>query len=258
MILDASPSWDGSGPDESGVHSHAEAIVAWSDGATAIVSCGGRDWVVSPGHGMWIPAGAPHAVQVLRSGTGNALVFPAGGSTIAPTEPTAVRITPLLRELVVHLHRLDGAAPGVRQRAEALLQDLLEPVPATTVPLPIPTDDRLRGITDALIKDPADDRDLAQWAFDVGAGTRTVSRLFVAQTGLTFAQWRTRARIRAAIALLATGTPVGTVGRRVGFTRPAAFSEAFRRVTGHRPTAFHAATGLAGAAPSTVDVRAGS
>jgi AraC-like DNA-binding protein len=93
-------------------------------------------------------------------------------------------------------------------------------------------------ITDGLLADPADARDLAHWAFDVGAGVRTVSRLFVAQTGMTFGQWRTHARVRAAVTLLADGLPVGTVARRVGFTKPAAFSAAFRRVTGRSPSAF--------------------
>ena len=220
-------------------HTHPEALLAWSDSATVTISNGTRDWILPPGHAMWIPAETPHAIDVVRSGRGSALAFDPRDCPVAWREPTALVITPLIRELVRHLARLDGPAAPERQRAEAVLFDLLEPAPATTIRVPMPTDDRLRAIVEGLLADPADGRDLARWAYDVGAGVRTVSRLFAAETGMTFGRWRTHARIRAAVTLLADGLPVGAVARRVGFKKPAAFAEAFRRVTGRPPSDFH-------------------
>jgi len=219
-------------------HSHAEALLAWSDSATVVISCAERDWIIPPGHGMWIPADTVHAVEVLRSGAGSALVFDPGRCPIAWPRPAAVVTRPLVRELIRYLGRLDSASTDARGRAEAVLFDVLEPARPTAILLPVPSDDRLRKITDGLIANPADGRDLARWAYEVGAGVRTLTRLFVAQTGMTFGQWRTNARIRAAITLLAEGAAVGTVARRVGFAKPSAFTEAFRRVTGHVPAAF--------------------
>lgn len=219
-------------------HSHPEALLAWSDSATVTISDGTRDWIVPPGHALWIPADTPHAIEVVRSGTGRALAFDPRDCPVAWAEPTALFITPLVRELIRHLAQLDGPVAQARRRAEAVLFDLMEPAPATTIRVPMPADDRLRAIAEGLLADPADGRDLARWAYDVGAGVRTVSRLFVAETGMTFGRWRTHARVRAAVTLLADGLPVGTVARRVGFTKPAAFAEAFRRVTGRLPSDF--------------------
>ncbi|MGH3567951.1 MAG: helix-turn-helix domain-containing protein [Pseudonocardia sp.] len=42
----------------------------------------------------------------------------------------------------------------------------------------------------------------------VGASGRTLSRLFVEETGLTFSQWRTNARMRVALTRLAAGDPI--------------------------------------------------
>jgi AraC-like DNA-binding protein len=224
--------------DQVATHAHSDPLLAWSDSATVAVNDGGRSWIVPPGSGLWIPADTPHAIQVLRSGSGSALAFDRERCRIAWPEPTAVAVTPLVRELIRHLARRADTSTDVYRHGEAFLLDLLEPAPATTVAVPLPTDDRLRKITNGLLADPADDRDLARWAYDVGAGVRTITRLFAAQTGMTFGQWRTHARIRAAITLLADGTPVGTTARRVGFTKPAAFTEAFRRVTGQLPSAF--------------------
>jgi len=220
------------------LHSHAEPLLVWAGTSTFTLSCADGEWIVPPGHGMWVPAGVPHAIEVLRAGTGTALAFDPSRGPAGWTRPTAVRSDPLVVELVGHLGRLGDGPAGARERAEAVLFDVLEPVPATSVALPVPTDERLRAITDALLADPADGRELAHWAHEVGAGVRTLSRLFTAQTGLTFGQWRTAARVRAAITLLARGTPVGTTARRVGFAKPAAFAAAFRRVTGRPPTAY--------------------
>lgn len=219
-------------------HSHPEALLAWSDSATVTISDETRDWIVPPGHAMWIPPDTPHAITVVRSGSGRALAFDPRECPVTWPEPTALAVTPLVRELIRHLARLDGPVAPARRRAETVLFDLMEPAPATTVRVPMPADDRLLAIAEGLLADPADGRDLARWAYDVGAGVRTISRLFVAETGMTFGRWRTHARIRAAVTLLADGLPVGTVARRVGFTKPAAFAEAFRRVTGRLPSDF--------------------
>ncbi|WNV87761.1 AraC family transcriptional regulator [Umezawaea sp. Da 62-37] len=99
----------------------------------------------------------------------------------------------------------------------------------------MPTDPRARAIAEQLIAHPADQRELTAWADHVHAGVRTLSRLFRAETGLSFATWRTQVRIRAAIPMLAGGTPVNAAARAVGYRKPSAFIAAFRRVTGHTP-----------------------
>jgi AraC-like DNA-binding protein len=71
----------------------------------------------------------------------------------------------------------------------------------------------------------------------VGASPRTLRRLLLAETGLTFGQWRAQARVRAAVAHLAAGLPVSVVARRVGYQTPSAFVHAFRRLTGTTPGA---------------------
>jgi AraC-like DNA-binding protein len=51
--------------------------------------------------------------------------------------------------------------------------------------VPLPTDDRLRAIADALLADPPDQRDLAVWAHAANSSVRTVTRLFADETGMT-------------------------------------------------------------------------
>jgi AraC-like DNA-binding protein len=104
--------------------------------------------------------------------------------------------------------------------------------------VPEPTDPRCRAVADVLHRDPADDRGLAALAVVAGSSRRTLSRLFVADTGLSFERWRRHLRIRAALPQLAEGRPVDVVARAVGYATPSAFLAAFRGVVGTSPSRY--------------------
>ncbi|MFF4014200.1 helix-turn-helix transcriptional regulator [Streptomyces sp. NPDC001843] len=72
----------------------------------------------------------------------------------------------------------------------------------------------------------------------MGAGARTLARLFTAETGLTFGQWRERSRMQSAMPYLAAGLPVEAVARKVGYASASSFTAAFRRVVGITPRAY--------------------
>jgi AraC-like DNA-binding protein len=104
--------------------------------------------------------------------------------------------------------------------------------------LPMPRDRRLHGLAEALIADPGDARDLADWSRRAGASERTLARLFVAETGLTFGAWRQRLRLLTAMTRLAAGEPVTTVALDLGYASPSAFTAMFRRRMGAAPTRY--------------------
>jgi AraC-like DNA-binding protein len=215
-------------------HSHPEPMLLWTSTATVAVTVGSRDWLVPPGYGLWIPAGTEHAGAVLHDGEGSVVTFVVDDCPIGWTEPTGVLVGPLLRELIAHLHEAGPQDPS-RPHAEALMFGLLTPLPNQAIHVSMPTDPRVRTIAERLIANPADQRELAAWADHVHAGVRTLSRLFAAETGLSFARWRSQVRIRAAIQLLATGATVDAVARAVGYRKTSAFINAFRRATGQTP-----------------------
>jgi AraC-like DNA-binding protein len=90
-------------------------------------------------------------------------------------------------------------------------------------------------ITDALAMDLADNRRLEEWADWAGIGARTMSRRFVAETGLTFAQWRQQARLLRALEKIADGVPVTTIALDLGYDNVSAFIDMFRRAMGTTP-----------------------
>jgi AraC-like DNA-binding protein len=155
----------------------------------------------------------------------------------APTafdRPTVLAVGSLLSALIAHLGRAE-LGDAERARAEAVLFDQLVPAPVASVELALPTDERARRVADALLADPADDRDVVALARLAGTSPRTLHRLFHDATGCGLGEWRTRARVRAALELLAAGTPVAVVAGRVGYHTPSAFVAAFRRVLNTTP-----------------------
>lgn len=74
----------------------------------------------------------------------------------------------------------------------------------------------------------------------VGASSRTLARLFGAETGMSFGRWRTRARLRAGLEHMAANRPLAAVAHHVGYTTPSSFIAAFRQETGRTPGAYFA------------------
>jgi transcriptional regulator GlxA family with amidase domain len=99
----------------------------------------------------------------------------------------------------------------------ALVLDEIGRAPATPLALPLPRDARLRRVCLELIENPASEDDLDAWADRAGASRRTLTRGFRAETGLSFGDWRARARVIRALALAAEGRPPRVVAAAVGY-----------------------------------------
>ncbi|HEY0188789.1 MAG TPA: helix-turn-helix transcriptional regulator [Cellulomonas sp.] len=228
--------------------SHDAHQLAWVRDGVLTVTVGQRNWTLPPSLALWIPAGVPHTSAATRAAATMQGVYLSPHLLPEWDAPTVVAITPLVRELIDYL-----ADPGIpsaaRAKAEELMPELLEPTQVLTIDVPLPRDSRTAGIADALLVDPGDDRDLARWGRVVGASARTLSRLFPQETGLGFAQWRSRLRLQASLAHLADGESVGTTAALVGFSSTSAYIQAFGALTGMTPGAYLAGMRRAAAEP---------
>ncbi|MCY1447889.1 HTH-type transcriptional regulator NimR [compost metagenome] len=116
-----------------------------------------------------------------------------------------------------------------------MLVDELRELPEAPFGLPLPSDPRLRRISEALQANPADNRSIENWAQWVGASRRTLVRLFQAQTQLSFREWRQRLRLLAALPLLAQGMSIATLANELGYDSVSAFIALFARHYGVTP-----------------------
>jgi AraC-like DNA-binding protein len=226
-----------------GLHVHAEAQLLFaSRGVMQVTTPKGR-WLVPPRRAVWVPPRLEHAVDMLTDLEMRSLYIAPTWLASHPELPRlgrefVVAVGTLLRELVLAMFA-DGADPRrVDLLARLALFELAEAENAATF-MPMPSDPRARRVAEQILAEPAGVRDLDDLARSAGASPRTVTRLFPAETDLTFKEWRQRARILASVEMLNSGrTPVSVVAARLGFSSTAAFGHAFRQVLGIPPGEF--------------------
>lgn len=215
-------------------HSHTHHQLAWTRSGVLSVAVDDAYWVLPPTRALWLPAGVVHRTGATRDALLCSLYLNPVRCTLDWTEPTAVGVDGLLAHLIAYLARED-LADDARLRAEAVVLDLLHPLPTLPIDVPLPVDERVRAVANTLLADPSDSRSLEAHARSIGVSRRTLTRLFVRDTGLSFDRWRTHMRLRAALSLLAEGRPVSQVAHTVGYATPSAFLAAFRRTVGTSP-----------------------
>lgn len=230
-------------PDEGfELHHHDQDQLAWMRTGAMELSVGGQRWHLRGEHAAWIPAGAPHA-----------MLFREHGDLVSVyTEPGLLRDDAAEGARLLEIDRLTaglldhlaiGGRPSRRWRlCVALLEDVVRDARSSRQVIALPVDARARIVADALLADPADPRDLAEWARGLGVSTKTIARAFLADTGCTFREWRVRARLQIAVGLLLNGESVQATALAVGYDTASSFIAAFRERFGQTPAAYAART----------------
>lgn len=197
----------------------------------------GGFWIVPPQSAIWVPGGVLH--KITASGTVECYVVfidPSVASNLPPNCCT-VSATPLLRELVIRSadFPLLYAEGGMESRLVALLLDELAAAPTGNLHLPMPADARLRKIVEAIMNDPADRATMRTWARRVGSSERTLARLLVRETGMSFGRWRQQLHLMLAVKWLGTGSSVQRVANDLGYESAGGFVTMFRKALGTSP-----------------------
>ncbi len=220
-------------------HTHERHQLASSAGGVLTLRTSDQIWVLPPSRALWIPAGIAHEVIAHRPAVLRTAYLDPARCPLRWESPTPVMGDELLLAL---MDRLEQAELGraARRRSEAVLLDVIRAVEVSTVRAPMPADTRAAALATGLIPAPPDPRTIEQWGRSVGATGRTLARLFAAETGVTFGQWRTAARISAALDLLASGNSVARTAPAVGYQTASAFIAAFARELGCTPAAYYA------------------
>lgn len=220
-------------------HKHADRTqLMYAEAGAMHVTTGTGSWILSPGRALWIEAGTEHGLEVRRPVNLNILYLDPGMEGL-PNWPRCkvVNVTPLLRELIaaaVHLP-WDYGDDSPHARLGRVLIDQLGQMEQSPVDLPQPTDARALRVVDLVRRDPADRTPLASLAPMAGASIRTIERLFVQETRMSFGAWRQRHRLVIALERLAEGQSVGSVGYDVGYDSTSSFIAAFKAMFGKTP-----------------------
>lgn len=198
-------------------------------------------WFVPPQHAVWIPGGTPHSSKA----SPNAqlyFLFIEPGAIRLPDSCCTLAITPLIRELIRHLAQQEPAYSrgSSTDKLVCVLLDQLAAAPVEQLHLPISDEPHIKRILDALTADPADRTTLSQWSARLAMSDRTLARLVVRETGLTFGRWRQQLHLIVALRHLANGESVQRVSGALGYDSVTAFITMFKKALGRSPTQYFA------------------
>lgn len=151
-----------------------------------------------------------------------------------------LNVSPLLKEMIIHIIELPDRyeQDSAEERFILATIDQIKTMEAAPLYLPEPEDPRVKLICESLQKNAADQRTLTDWAVLSNVSSRTLSRLFNAETGMSFIQYRQQIRLFKGLKLLAKGCPVSVVAMETGFHSQSAFIQLFKRNFGKTPKAY--------------------
>ena len=225
-------------------HMHREAQLVYAARGTMQVTTPKGRWLVPPDRAVWVPAGLPHAIDVLADIDMRTLYFDIAwlqrercGTNL--TSEFVVRVSPLLHQAILALFEKSGTSERTALLIRLAMLELHQAEDSATF-IPLPQESRCRRAADIVLRQPAAAHEIETLAREVGTSARTLSRLFSAETQLSFKSWCQRARVAAAIERLSTdpGVSVKQLASELGYASVPAFSHAFRQVTGQTPTEF--------------------
>lgn len=224
-------------------HVHgADQIVYVSSGLIAVTTSTGV-WSATPDRAVLTHADMWHEHRVF----GNSRVHALELTDTAPFEcgagaPVVFAVDGLLRALLIDLTnaRIPAALAG---EAKALLVGLIAIAPPAGIRLPNPRDERLAIVCAMVEADLGQNIPLSALAAAVNVSERSLSRLFRAEFGATYPQWRSLVRVFHAAVALAEDRPVTDIATRFGWATPSAFITAFTRLTGQTPTSYRRGLG---------------
>ena len=175
-------------------HRHRRAQLLYAISGVMVVETEAGIWVVPPTRGVWVPAWVAHGIRMSGEPRMRTVFVEPGAAARLPTQCCVLSISPLLRELMAAATEVPlDWQPGTRDgRLMMLLLDELRQEPVLPLHLPQPAEPRLARICRAIVRHPERQDGVADWALELGVDPKTVQRLFLRHTGMTFGRWRQR------------------------------------------------------------------
>lgn len=219
----------------SGEHQHNKGQLLFAREGSMRVVIDQKLSVIPPQKAVWLPPNQPHCVfftEVVgyRSIYIDTEVFPD-----LPKEPATWSCSPLLKCIMEEIAQSDWATdwqlPSRGAHWLLVLWDELKLADREEHYLELPRDYRIQKF-DLLTYAPP----LSELAKHIGASERTITRIFLKETGLNYQSWRQQWRLFRAIELLSEQRSMMDIALTLGFANDSAFSTFFKNMTGSSPT----------------------
>lgn len=226
---------------DSGFHFHTtKAQLLYAPSGCMTVTTADKQFILPPFRMLWIPAHEIHRVNFRNVVDYRSIYFDQEyiEMYIHP-EFKIMHVNALLKEIIERICFWEWN--DLDENKENILKVFLNEInlsPVEKLQLKIPQDVRIKRIVEEWtlrISSPPMLKDLAQ---KVGGSEKTISRIFMKETSLSYQEWRQQWRIQRAVELLIEGNSIGETSHLLEFSSDSAFIEFFKKNTGTTPLKF--------------------
>ena len=157
-----------------------------------------------------------------------------------PAQCCTLELSSFVREIIGRLVQESADYPRDSHtgRLARVTLDELAGMPQQNFNLPISSHPKIHTLAHALVSQPDDRSTLGEWAKRLALSERSMSRLWIKETGLTFGRWRQQLHLVVALRELASGKPVQNVATALGYESVNAFITMFKKAMGSTPAQY--------------------
>jgi len=225
------------GKHDSGKHCHLRHQLLFSAAGSITIEIGKMTFLLPPRRAAWIPAGTTHRA-IMRGVMAYRSLYFLPTSNLSQLPVQIVEVNPLFFEVI---ERMAFWPWGMQAEQQAsLITVFCEEICAArseNCQLMYPSDARLESWLEHVRIGELPPR-LGQLALIVGACERTISRIFIRDTGMNYQNWRQQWRLLRAIEMLSEGIQISEVAQQLEFISDSAFIVFFRQHTGTTPVRY--------------------
>ncbi len=225
---------------EGTLHDHRRAQLLYSCAGVMTVTTAAGSWIVPQQHALWIPGGLAHRTRYCGPVRLRTLYLDPLPGHESPRHCRLFKISSLLRALIDEAMAIPteyDLAGRDRAIMDLILYEIAR-MPDAPLTAPLPRDPRLARICREILLDPGSDHDIDHWTRVGALSRRTLARVFLRETGMSFTDWRQRVRLLEALVRITSGQPITTVALDMGYESASSFTAMFRRNLGVPPTVY--------------------
>lgn len=194
--------------------------------------------ILPPTKAVWIPPHTQHRAVMTNVVAYRALYF---DSAIfdSQNDITMIEVNALLKALIDKMALWPWDKPeNDMKNTTTLFWEEFYAAKRHSFQLPLPSNRRFIKFRQQVMQKSFLAPALTEVAYSIGASPKTVTRLFKAETGMSYQDWRQQWRLLKSIELLSREMQVSDVYHWLGFSSDSAFIAFFKKQTGQTPLNF--------------------
>lgn len=218
-------------------HTHPRGQLLWAEKGVLRVTSKNFVCVVPSTHAIWIPSNIEHqATNETDTHTRNLYVDPSYKIRKHENNIVMVTMSPLMQEIILRLTDNKYSLTTNQTKHLGLVAiDELEELKSFKNYIHSGQDPRLQHLISHIVQNPKQTLSLPALSNLAGASVRTIERLFKAETGMTFRQWRSHFRLMNSLALFIQDKSSTSIAHELGYKSVSSFIAAFKKQFGCTP-----------------------